>query len=383
MKIAVLGPSSEALHMTQDLLRLGASVRLFWRSALESPIEQEFFAQDVLIPAPFKSVTKRFLIAGETPKARSRFADLFRVSYEVNPVERVETIQNEQPEVFEKLSSEFMDSLKSRLELFEDFDVVIDATGPLLVRNIGPGGPCVGESRFRDGSLYFLDTLSELTQKLSHHELALVGDGFVAASALKQLAAWWRQSKSRIFIITNQGSPFEHYLQKSRDRELHDFLSEARHEHEQEMAQYRIELAAWDELDDFVKVKKVKPAEPIPRLVFFSAHLVTAADQLIDKSRTFLTLETSPWNEAQVQVENSQIDIKTIGVDFVIGACGHRRDHSRFYGLDLRLSLDGKRGGDDKGVHPETGFYTLQTSAQREAILQNLLTLFSPKESSQ
>ncbi len=383
MKIAVLGPSAEALHMTQDLLRLGASVRLFWQSALASSLEKELFEQDVLIPAPFKSITKRFLTAGETPQARTRFADLFRVTYEVNPIERVETIQSEQPEVFEKLSSEFMQSLKSRLELFEDFDVIIDATEPQLVRHIGPGGPCVGESRLREGSLYFLDSLSGLQEKLSQHEIAIVGDGMVAAQILKQLSAWWSESKSRIFLITNQGAPFEHYLQKTRDQLLNDFLTHAQREHEQELAQYHRELRTWEELDDFVKVKKVKPAEPIPRLVFFSAHLVTAADQLIDKSRTFLTLETSPWNEAKVQVENNQMDIKTISVDFVVGACGRSRDHSRFFGLDLRLSLDGKRGGDDRGIHPEVGFFTLQNPSQRESILQNLLTLFSPKESPQ
>ncbi len=383
MKIAVLGPSAEALHMTQDLLRLGASVRLFWQSALESQAEKDLFEQDVLIPAAFKTVTKRFLVAGEIPKERTRFADLFRVTYEVNPMERVETIQSEQPEVFEKLSSEFMESLKSRLELFEDFDVVIDASQAKLVRSIGPGGPCVGESRLREGTLYHLDSMDELVLKLSHHEIAIVGDGRVAAKSLLALKAWWSETKGRIFLITNQGAPFENYLKRNGDRELKAFLDAAQAEHELEMVQYQQELAIWDELDDFVKVKKVKPAEPIPRLVFFSGHLVTAADQLIDKSRTFLTLETSPWNEPKVQVENNQMDIKTIGVDFVVAACGTRRDHSHFYGLDLKLNLNSKNAGDEQGVHPEVGFYTLANSLQRELIINSLLTLFSPKESQQ
>lgn len=383
MKIAVLGPSPEALHITLDLIRLGASVRLFWQSMLTSEVEKELYQQDILIPAPFKSVTKRFLTLGETPQGRSRFADLFRVSYDVSQQERVEEAQAEQPEVYERFTQDLMNSLKSRLELFEDFDVVIDATPSKLVRTIGPGGPCVGESYLREGSLFHLDTLEALLSDMKAQEIAIVGDGRVAAAMLVRLKDWWTQSRGRIFLITNQGQPFEHYLKKSADPALRQFLDLAQTEQTKAMEHFKKELAEWDELDDFVKVKKTKPSEPIPRLVFFSAHLVTAADQLIDSPKTFLTLETSPWNEAQVQVENNQIDLKTIGVDAVIGACGTYRDHSNFHGLNLSLSLDKKIAGNAEGNHPEVGFFTLQSPSQREAILQNLFTLFSPKESAQ
>lgn len=384
MKIAILGPSSEAQHITHELIRLGASVRLFWRSHLQSEDEKELFEQDILIPATFKSVTKRFLVAGEVPSNRSRFADLFRVSYEINPMDRVEEVATEQPEIFEKLTGEFMQSLKSRLELFEDFDVVIDASEAELIRTLGPGGPCVGESRLREGTLFHLDSLHELKEKISHHELAIVGDGSVAATALKSLKDWWTQNKeARVFVVTNKGHPFENYLKKTSDPELSFFLAQAESEQAIAMDHYRVELAQWEELDDFIKVKKTKPSEPIPRLVFFSAHIVSSVDQLIDKSRTFLTLEMSPWNEAQVQVENNQIEMKTIGVDFLIGACGKQRNHSAFYGLNLVKSLDGKNAGNNEGVHPEIGFFSLQTSFQREMIIENLLKLFSPKESQQ
>lgn len=384
MKIAILGPSTDALHITHDLMRLGASVRLFWQPVLENEAEKELFEQDILIPATFKSVTKRFLVAGEVPKNRSRFADLFRVSYEINPMQRVEEVATEQPEIFEKLTSDFMLSLKSRLELFEDFDVVIDATEARLIRTLGPGGPSVGESRLREGTLFHLHSINELKEKLARHEIALIGDGSVAASALKSLKSWWTQNKeSRIFVVTNQGHPFENYLKKTSDPELSFFLSQAEREQEKAMDLYQEELAQWEELDDFVKVKKTKPSEPIPRLVFFSAHIVSSVDQLIDKSRTFLTLEMSPWNEAVVQVENNQIEMKTIGVDFIVAACGRQRDHSAFHGLDLVRSLDGKFAGDEQGVHPEIGFFSLQNSMQRERIIENLLKLFSPKESPQ
>ena len=84
-----------------------------------------------------------------------------------------------------------------------------------------------------------------------------------------------------------------------------------------------------------------------------------------------------------VQIENNQIEMKTIGVDYIVAACGRQRDHSGFYGLDLIKSLDSKMAGNEQGIHPEIGFYSLQFPTQREMIIENLLKLFSPKGSPQ
>jgi hypothetical protein len=63
VKVAILGPSEISLSMAKQLIDLGASVRLFWRPELNTPYELELYESQVLIPAPAKTVSKRFLFS--------------------------------------------------------------------------------------------------------------------------------------------------------------------------------------------------------------------------------------------------------------------------------------------------------------------------------
>jgi hypothetical protein len=388
MKVAVLGPSIAALHMTRELLALGASVRLFWQQELNHPELIELHAQGVLIAAPWSQVTKRFLLPGMVPAGRSRFADLFRVSFQVNPEGMIAKGLSEQPEIYQKMSDEFMASLKGQLEMFEDVDVVIDASPGVPLRMLGPGGPAIGESRLRDNCIqYDVTQVDWKNWPATAQEIAVIGDGARAAHALLNLKEWWQSnSQRRIFLMSLSATPFEKYLtEKSPEAEsLKNFLQLAVAEHTEAVARWQKTKAEWDELDDFVKAKKPLADFPIPRLVVFSGHMVSAVDQLVDKSRCFLTVETSPFVKGLVQPENNLQELKTIGVDLIVAATGTARAWERFPGLALRASSDRKDSYDSRGLHEEVGFFTLteESSPQRiEHIMKELTQLFSPKGS--
>src|SRR5690606_16568003 len=102
-------------------------------------------------------------------------------------------------------------------------------------------------------------------------------------------------------------------------------IEKMHNEFQREVDEFHQKLREWQGLDDFIRVKKPKPAEPIPRLVFFSGHNVTAVDQLIDRRRIFLTIERPDWRRGLKQPENNDLDLKTIGVDEVLGAAGLER----------------------------------------------------------
>ena len=192
MKVAVLGPSPAAINITRELLQLGAAVRLFWNAPVVAPELQQWVQDGVVILAPWHQVTKRFLLAGEKPGTKSRFADLFRVSYLINPEPLIEQSKTDQPEVYEKLTAEFMASLKRQLEMFEDLDVVIDASAGVSRRELGPGGPAIGESRLREGTIVYGSEFNDVQWINGATELALVGDGSEAAEAFQKLQTWWQ-----------------------------------------------------------------------------------------------------------------------------------------------------------------------------------------------
>jgi len=362
-------------------------VRLFWGARLDQPELLELHSQGVLVAAPWSQVTKRFLLPGMAPAGRSRFADLYRVSFQVNPEAMIAKGLTDQPEIYQKMSDEFVASLKGQLEMFEDVDVVIDASRGEPLRALGPGGPAIGESRIRPEYIaYDASQVDWQTWPSQAQEIAVVGDGRYAAHALLKLKEWWQSSRQhRLFHVSLSATPFEQYFKEVSSVEaqaLREFLAEANAEQAHSLAQWQRSHAEWSELDDFVKAKKPAPEFPIPRLVVFSGHIVSAVDQLVDKSRCFLTIETSPFVKGLVQPENNLQELKTIGVDLIVSATGTARAWERFPGLQLRARADRRDSWDAHGKHEEIGFFTLPESAgsaRIESILAELRQLFSPR----
>ncbi len=147
-------------------------------------------------------------------------------------------------------------------------------------------------------------------------------------------------------------------------------------EFESEKEIFHTKLREWQELDDFIQAKKPKPVEPIPRLVFFSGHNATAVDQLIDKQRIFLTLEKPDFREGLVQIDNNQLELKTIGVDTIFVAARPQTSPIK------NLSPVNEKGCFE--IHPNEPFFSDAWSTDLEnikVIEDEIFKLFSPRNS--
>lgn len=384
MKLAILGSSPQALETAVRFHLHGAS--LTWFNALEE--EAEELQQDLLESSAFVSeeglqllrsiggdyrperfdwqswkkdyytplasllaseqkvrnhevisVAKRYLAPGEEIPGKSRFYDLFRLIFQVNPEEFIKEQEATNPETFQRLTEELKTSLQKNIEMYEDFDLVLDLRRSTRSCSLSVTGRALGESRVsKDQLLYAWDALRE-ARKIAQdtgevREVALVGSTALAAQITLSLKDWLKDARMRLFVITTEANPFSDLLNSANAKlslELQEFFAYMEGEFEKEVNEFHRKLREWQELDDFVQVKVPKPVEPIPRLVFFSGHNATAVDQLIDKRRVFLTLEKPDFREGRKQPENNALDLKTIGVDRIFVATGLKKPNLESY----------------------------------------------------
>lgn len=327
-----------------------------------------------------ESVNKRYLRPEEEVQGRSRFFDLFRVRYTIDPKDFVADQKEANPEVYERLTAEMMQSLQNKVEMYIDVDIVVNALERRLPKSLGTNGAALGETRLQsDKIVYGEDVYAQIqgiTEDNEIREVVIIGSGEQAALAVSDLHPWLvKTSNARIFVATAESDPFLHLKTQSPD--LYVKMDKVFEQQEAEMKVetdiFLTKLREWQGLDDFIQAKKPKPIEPIPRLVFFSGHSVTAVDQLIDKKRLFLTLETPEFRVGLKQSENNQIDLKTIGADKILVLAGSKRKN-----IDSTLRPD------------EKGYFRIEMPSvwdkNRKTILKNIVEkteyeislLFSP-----
>lgn len=300
----------------------------FWKDHYFMPLVGLIQNEHRVRPHEVVSVTKRFLAPAEQIEGKTRFLDLFRVIFQVNPQEFIKEQEANNPETFERLSKELVDSLQTNLEMYEDFDLVIDLRKSVDAGSVSITGRALGEGRVSQDQLkYGLDALT-LATEIAHdaqdrRELAMIGSGNLAAEILTTLGDWLKDQRSRIFIVSGEAWPFQKFMEEGEAasvKKLKDLFEHMENEFQVDVTDFHNKLREWQELDDFVQAKKPRPAEPIPRLVFFSGHNATAVDQLIDKRRLFLTLEKPDFREGLRQPENNPLELKTIGADRIFVA---------------------------------------------------------------
>ena len=299
-----------------------------WKENYLKPIVELLSHEQKVRPHQVVSISKRYLAPSETPQERTRFLDLFRVLFQVNPQEFIKEQELTNPEAFERLSQELIDSLQTNLEMYEDFDLVVDLRRSTQVQSLSVTGRALGESRVSKEQLKYgfeaLDLALEIHKDAQDmRELALVGSEPLAVQIVLTLGEWLKDQRSRLFIVSEEAWPFQKFLESGepdsvkRLNEVFDFMNA---EFQQDVNEFHLKLREWQDLDDFVQAKIQKPVEPIPRLVFFSGHNATAVDQLIDKRRLFLTLEKPDFREGLRQPENNPLELKTIGADRILVA---------------------------------------------------------------
>lgn len=299
-----------------------------WWREYAAPLAQYLASEQKVRSEEVISVTKRFLAPEENIAGKSRFYDLFRVIFLVDPQKFIQEQKESDPEKYQKLSQELVGSLQSTIEMFEDFDLVIDARFANRPSSIALSGRALGEKRLSgDKLIQGLAVLRETKKNLQQHdvrEIALIGSETLAAEVLLQMDEWLKDPRNRLFLITHEEEPFTHFLTNARGEVMHKvraLLHTVEERLEKDFDSFHQALREWQQLDDFVRAKKPRPAEPIPQVNFFSGHNVTAIDELIDRQRLFLTLEKPEFREGKKHPENNRVELKTIGVDRVIN--GH------------------------------------------------------------
>lgn len=299
-----------------------------WKKNYYLPLTELIQNEQKIRPHDVVSITKRYLGRTETLNNKTRFHDLFRVIFQVNPQEFIKEQKEINPESYERLSKELVDSLQTNLEMYEDFDLVVDLRRSTESQSLSVTGKALGEGRVSRDQLKYgfeaLDLAREINlEPQDMRELALVGASPLAAEIVVSLSEWFKDQRSRLFIVSEEAWPFQFFLENGETscvKKLQEVLDFMEIEFKKEVNDFHHKLRDWQELDDFVQVKMQKPVEPIPRLVFFSGHNATAVDQLIDKRRLFLTLEKPEFREGLRHPENNPLDLKTIGVDRILVA---------------------------------------------------------------
>jgi len=305
-----------------------------WMATYFKPIE-ELLKKEGQRVKPFSvvSITKRYLAPKEEIPGKSRFHDLFRLIYEVDPKDFI----NEQKEVdqalYERLNEEVVHSLQTKIEMYEDVDLVIDCRHSTIPKSLNITGRALGEKRIKEGYLlYGKEALEKsLGDKKDLREVAIVGSDALGALMMLNFSEWLDDPRTRLFIVSYEETPFKKFLETAKPevaQRIQNFFEKAQAEFQAATETFVKKLREWQSLDDFVQVKIPRPAEPIPRLVFFMAHNASAIDQLIDNKRVFLTLETSDFRQSKIQAENNLLELKTIGVDCVLVANGFKDQES-------------------------------------------------------
>lgn len=342
-----------------------------WQEDYERPLIAYLKAHQEVKDDEVVSVTKRFLAPKEEVKGSSRFHDLFRVIFRVNPKDFIEQQKESNPETYQRLTEEFLQSLTSTIEMYQDYDLVLDLRAELSRASLAVTGRALGETRETDKLSHGLS----LPETKELREVALIGSGGLSAEILIKLEEWLKDERSRLFVVSHEENPFEEYLNTahplsaSRLQAIFTFMKD---EFEKDITVFTKKLREWQELDDFVQAKIPKPGEPIPRLVFFSGHNVTAIDELIDRRRMFLTLEKPDFRDGKLQPENNELDLKTIGVDHVMNA--HAQKPMAMIQLDT-----GEKGYFNLSPHlPNTKDGWITDLRKLSGIEDEIFKLFSP-----
>lgn len=420
MKIAVLGAGPIGLHTTFKAIQLGASVTLFAPHGAASRIDQlaaswpdyvlgtwgelslqsardllklnakesdlvnasdyraylsglwELVASEVdsLKVNHVKRVHKRFLGHGEKPLGATRFFDLFRVVYGLDPATQMKQMGEEYPELTENLKQSLSEKdwqgLHSMAESFEDFDVVFDVSGKY--KNPLPAGPsqalALNEAFVRElgGIEYGIAALKKIhticeSPMGEKRDYVIVGSGELAAMALAHLGT--SENVNTLTVITSEAEPFLKLRDESKvlSNELEKILMKEAHDFEAQKQTYESDLHAWRALEPHEKSKIAAPAEPKRRLRLWGGANVTALDRLSDRQELFVTTELPAF---RFEEKKEGEKLMTFACHDLFVLTGHKKTN-----LAHGLATD------------EVGHYSPNTLNEMEAAFSALLENFS------
>ena len=210
--------------------------------------------------------------------------------------------------------------MKNSIESYEDFDLVINASGyfetPLPM---GPGDDyAINEIEVsKDHHIFY--GLVEREDIEAAKVVTLVGDDIVNLSNLKLITEIFKEKENfKLQIICENGNPFLDRNRESINFKIGNFqnlIQFNQEEFDRLIKEFEVKITQWKNLEDHIRAKKPRPAEPSSRLTIFNGATVSAVDKLLDQQGLFLTIEGS-------QLLNTTEQLKTISTDAIIVSQG-------------------------------------------------------------
>jgi galactitol-specific phosphotransferase system IIB component len=323
MRVGIIGQGPFALEAAFQISELGGSVVLFAERALNSDIDfsipvelqnnqvsfQEYYNNylkqkiekvqqscDVYQFCEIKRVYKKFLNKGETFQKRSRLADLFRIVYTLDPTQNVLKQVEENPEIFNKLGEEVVSSLKQRVEMSEDVDIVIDGRERLFYPQFTgvDGNPIVNEQKWEKNifnSCLSYDEIEQLTGKV-----IVISNDQKLSSYLETILLQRFEQLSKIYLLAEKSF-------------FPQLMSEDQKKWERDLDRFHEKMNDWKALEDYEKVKVPRPAEPSRKVNSLSDMRAMSVDKLLDRDEFFITAE---------QFASDSEKLQTFGVDQIL-----------------------------------------------------------------
>lgn len=398
MKLAVVGSGPLALLCARHFDELGAHVVLFQRNPLggnirfllsdfpkmkidwnNSEITIEDFWQTVMVPlitnieskgltkaGDILRVHKRFLHKSESIDKRSRLHDLFRVIYSVNPKDSILAQVAENQEIFNQLGEEVLKSLHQPVESFEDFDLVIEASGmgrsPAFMG--AANAPALNELNLKNNAPIFYE--KEVFTKFAYEgkkHIVLVGNTESSILALIKAQKWLYSHKENTITWVTHSPVGKSFLNSWFNKELHQMLLGAEELFENEKIHFEQKMREWRDLEDYMKVKIAKPSEPEAKIKIYQGYNISSVDKLLDRQQVFVTIESPDFRTHA----NEAKDLKTIASDAILVCNGVEEDSS----IAKAMCVD------------EPGYFKLEASTileglgKLEMIEKKILTYFS------
>lgn len=318
----------------------------------------------VIKKAKVERVHKRFLSLDETIQDKSRMHDLFRVIYSVDPKENILEQAQANPEAFKQLGEDVLKSLEKSVEAFEDFDIVIDATG--VFHSPYPMGAsasfALNEKNLKEENpIYYgakgLLKLNEVKQ--NSKSLVLIGSGETAAAWLVGLESWLEDDSHSLSLVTTETTIFEKLSKNESGKGIFKkalrVVERNREKLKGKIIQFEKDLHHWRDLEPHIKAKTPQPVEPRSQINFLTGYNVSALDRLLDREGLFVTLEMSPFREDY----NPEKEMVTLAADTILVATGHYKDPTLFKGLLTKYDEMRKYPLSEKAETSESGFYII------------------------
>ena len=351
------GESNDALFDTE----LTPSISEYWEKYLK-PLSKFIQKKVTHIRGTVLRVHKRFLDLDEEIEGRTRLFDLFRVVYLINPNEDSFSEKSLDKKTLDSLGDDVINSLKTPMEQFNDFDIVIDASGVLgNPKKMGPSSTlALNESSLslKEKVFYGIESFkSLLPSKENIKKLTIIGSGESSGKLLLNVKDLIEKESMQVSLVTTEDEAFQKILKNPKQdsflKELNDFLEERKVSFENKRTSFEKSLREWRDLEDYMKAKIPRPQEPSKNPAFFCGFNATSVDKLIDREEVFVTIEDAPFR-------GNSNSIKTISCDKVAVLTGYECSHHLFGGLKADFSASKKQTSSDNGLHPnEPGFYTL------------------------